>query len=377
MIDCVAGKGGGGKSYMIMERAMKYLAMGGIFCTNIPIKKEGVRKYLESEYGWELQDAQLIHWKDNDVETICNFHEHVPEGEREKPTWVVIDEAHVYLNNRNWKLNGNKAEALFQFLTHARHYHVDVTFLSQHMKNVDTQVMRQVLQQWECKDLSRLQFGWVKWPPFVWNMVRIQYDYESKYKLSRKFFFKDKKIFTLYDSHNHIEGIETMEHRDIKATPKTIAMRKKRKKKQIIYYGALGLVSTLLVACGGSFKFGNEPSEPEIVYVDRPEPNQSRDYYMEGDWKVYEKLTYIYSVNRSDDGPLRIAMYGDRVHREVGRTYRYGKLIGASPQELIFSDSRNKVIWRFTHSEMFLQMPLLEPPVPPTFPPAGVVSQRS
>lgn len=195
MIEAFVGRLGGGKTYYAVERIMKYISNGGCVCSNISIVREEVKAFCRRNYSWEMSDEQYIYLEG---EQIAQFHRFTPSGTPDMHSLVVIDEAHLWLNAREW----NKAsKELLSFLTQSRKCFTDIIFISQDLKNMDKQIARLVQYVWRFKDMATWKFGFfqIKWP--LPQFLRIQYDYDGKTELDKELVLKNKNIYKCYKSY--------------------------------------------------------------------------------------------------------------------------------------------------------------------------------
>ena len=209
MIEVFEGRLGGGKTYHAVKRMVKYLASGGVVCSNIALKMDAVKAYLRMRYSWEYQEGQYIFLED---EEINQFYKHTPSGTPECPSLVVIDEAHIWLNARDW---ASVLREMIIFLTQSRKCFTDIIFISQSALNIDKQIMRLVQYIWRFRDLKKLKIAelGIGWP--LNQFLVAQYDYDGKTLLDKRFELKDRQIYPLYNTHEllrkfpRLEGVQT------------------------------------------------------------------------------------------------------------------------------------------------------------------------
>jgi len=261
MIEAFVGRIGGGKTYYAVERAMKYIANGGCVCSNIEIVQPNFGDYVARNYRWEMDEKQWI-FLEND--SISQFHRFTPSGTKDMPSLVIVDEAHLWLNAREW----NKAsKELLAFLTQSRKCFTDIIFVSQDLKNMDKQISRLVQYIWRFKDMSTWKFGMfqLKWP--FPQFLRIQYDYDGKTELDKELVLKNKNIYSCYKSYKlHTEFPR------LQAQTKFTGRKIKTDRKKLMRLIILGLVVIGLILFFGfklkekiGLKFGNEKSVPSVV----------------------------------------------------------------------------------------------------------------
>lgn len=210
MIEVFEGRIGGGKTISAVERMLKYFAQGGKVFTNIELKLDACKKYLRENYFWDYQEGQYILL--NDLQ-IPEFHRHTCAGTPDAPVLVVLDEAHLWFNSRDWN---STSKELLTFLTQSRKQSTDVIFISQSLLNMDKQFMRLVQYVWTFTDLKRVGYP-VNWPfiqsipwPFP-QILQKQFDYDGKTLLDRSFLWKKKAMFACYDTYTLLRTFPRLE----------------------------------------------------------------------------------------------------------------------------------------------------------------------
>lgn len=196
MIEVFEGRIGGYKTYSAVARMVKYFATGGSVYTNIELKLDAVRAYLRQRFRWELQPGQYVLLTD---EQIGEFHKHTPSGTPDCPVLVVLDEAHIWFNAREWNKTSRE---LLTFLTQSRKVATDIIFITQSMHNLDKQFMRLVQYVWSFRDLQKWAFKFagfnIRWP--LPQLCYTQHDYDGKTVIDRGLSWKDKGIYALYNT---------------------------------------------------------------------------------------------------------------------------------------------------------------------------------
>jgi hypothetical protein len=219
MIAIYEGRIGGGKTYKSVEDMAAVFARGGTVATNVQIlwdkadciaadrpDDEGMVKLVESKYGVTPQREQ---WVDLRGQDMTLFHRHTPAGTKDNQVLVVVDEAHLHFNSRDWAKTEKETLA---FLTQSRKQYTDITFISQSATNIDKQF--RVLNQfiWRFKDLESARVPGVMIPyPWLCRMLTFgvsqgkhilqnQYDYDGITLVKRHFAVKDPLVFGAYET---------------------------------------------------------------------------------------------------------------------------------------------------------------------------------
>lgn len=214
MIEIFEGRLGGGKTYSAVARALVHLSRGGHVYTNVDLNLEGCRAYCAKYYKVEIEDSQVTFFAIEEIETV---HLRLRSGTRDCPVLVILDEAQLWFNSRDW----NKTNRDFlTFLTQSRKVSVDFIFISQSMLNIDKQFMRLVQYIWKFKDMQRLKlpvFG-IMWP--FPQIFAGQYDYDGKTLLFGEWIWKNKDVFAAYNTNALLKPIQfaggTIEKRELK-----------------------------------------------------------------------------------------------------------------------------------------------------------------
>lgn len=210
MIEIVEGVGvGAGKSYYTATRILCHLAAGGSVyaSTTFGLIWEEAKRLGMERFGVIFEDGQYSVFAQEDIPRL---HEVTPCGTDDSPVLVIVDEAHIELNSRDWA-DRNK-RPFFNWLTQSRHQNTDVIFISQAAANMDKQIGRLATRIIRMRNLV----GWSipgigKWP--LKQFVIGTYDRDGKTLQNRRFVSHDKGIFSIYDSkvmrcaHKRAEGV--------------------------------------------------------------------------------------------------------------------------------------------------------------------------
>jgi len=212
MIEVFEGRLGGGKSYSAVYRMICHLALGGTICTNVEIIWDAIVRFVANRFGLQLENDQYIPLLD---EQVYEFHKYTPSGTPELPVLVVLDEAHLHFNARDFAQTDKKYRETLTFLTQSRKVSTDIIFISQSIFNMDKQFARLVQYVWRFRDMSKWRIpGLGIMSPFK-GILAVQFDYDGKTVLQRQFVNKDKGIFGCYKTNSllrafpRLEGIRT------------------------------------------------------------------------------------------------------------------------------------------------------------------------
>jgi len=195
MLEIFEGRLGGGKTYSAILRIEAHLARGGHIYTNVEVFVDKLVRRLE-EKGWNGVGPDQVHFIAS--VDVARFFEVVPIGGKDVPVLVVIDEAHIWLDQRAF--NKRELDELFYFLTQSRKQNTDVIFISQSKKNLDARIGRLVQYVWTFRDMRKWRMPVFYFPwPFP-HLVQTCWDYDGKTILLKKWLVWDKGIYRCYNT---------------------------------------------------------------------------------------------------------------------------------------------------------------------------------
>lgn len=209
MIEGFEGRVGSGKSFAAVRRMVEHLSRGLTVATNITLNWDGVVEFARSEYGVEVNRDQLVDLSHLDDEKLGEFYKWTPKGEPGAPVLVVIDEAHLIFNARDW---AKTSRGLLAFLTQSRKHDTDIIFISQAMTNVDKQFRVLFQYIWRFRDLRKTTVPGlgIRWDTMLQvitfgahsgeMLLACNYDYDGKTLNNREFVSMDKRIFACYNT---------------------------------------------------------------------------------------------------------------------------------------------------------------------------------
>lgn len=192
MIEFVEGKIGGGKSYYSTMRLIHGMCQGKPCMTNIVLNEKECLEEIERISGKRYAS---LPWEYINEDDIPKLHEVLPYGGgKESQMQVVIDEAHIWFNSREWKTLNKKWN---RYLTQSRKAGVDFIFISQAASNVDAQLRRQAEKFWAVRDMSKFKLPWIGSLPF---MLLSEWDQTGKECISRRMVRYHSWVFRCYES---------------------------------------------------------------------------------------------------------------------------------------------------------------------------------
>jgi zona occludens toxin (predicted ATPase) len=208
MIELYEGRLGGGKTYSACVRMVDQVARGGLIATNVEIVWDKFSEYIENKFNVVPERDQYISLQD---EQIGLFHRFTPSGTAELPVLVVIDEAHLTFNARDFAQTDKLYRETLTFLTQSRKVNTDIIFIAQSVLNMDKQFMRLVQFIWRFRDLAKWKIPGLGIAYPLKQILAVQFDYDGKTVLQRSFIQKDKRIFGLYNTNSLIREFPRLE----------------------------------------------------------------------------------------------------------------------------------------------------------------------
>jgi hypothetical protein len=251
MIELFAGKLGGGKSLHAVKRMLEQMAQGGYCASNIDLdftEEDGAKSwdkcvaYCAKRFNVLIERRQYQHLSDDE---LTNFHEHTFRGSAEFPALIVVDEAHLGANARDYRKKDKNERGLLEFLTQSRKDDTDIIFITQHDANLDAQYNRQVAFIWtfqNMRDMMRVPVLGIKWP--LKQVLITQYKHDG-YKIGSNLVFFDKGVFGCYDTKQMFKPIERKgSFKQLKLKP---AREPKQQAQANMKYIAAILIGTLVI----------------------------------------------------------------------------------------------------------------------------------
>lgn len=163
----ITGTLGGGKSLAAVDFAMDRLALGGTVLTNIPMYRDKLEEWMRDEWGLKMDQSRLI---DIGQESIENFQNVAVRGNSKVPSMMVLDEAALDLNARDWK---NRTDEEFNFVVLARKLRIDLIFIAQDATDMDKQIRKKMQTEIHCRSMMNYFEGF-KLPLFFRVRYTIQ-----------------------------------------------------------------------------------------------------------------------------------------------------------------------------------------------------------
>lgn len=163
-IELITGTLGGGKTAFAVEKIYDHLKSGGFVYTNIEVYPDEVEKRLAVE-GLVFDRSRLVILLGDARE----YSSQVSRGTTKKLVMLVVDEAGLDLNARDWAKTDKKFIA---FNTMARKLDIHLIYISQDASDVDKQIRRKAELVWVCRNLKKQKiWGVIPFPlPFYFRV---------------------------------------------------------------------------------------------------------------------------------------------------------------------------------------------------------------
>lgn len=174
IIEAYTGNVGGGKTYHAVMRAYAHLLAGGHVYGNVKLNKEAVELAAAAD-GYEIDFDRQVHHLENSQ--IAKYPRHITAGDGDLNVLLLVDEAHLYFNARNWK---ETSEEILTMNTQTRKLHVHIICLTQHIDNLDSQFRRLLQFDWFHVDLAKVYFPVLRFQLKVPITQRVCFDPQNR-----------------------------------------------------------------------------------------------------------------------------------------------------------------------------------------------------
>lgn len=219
MIEIFQGRIGGGKSYFAVERTAKKLAEGGYVYSNIEFNLPGLARLIGKKYGVYHDPDALRELP----EGVHGWWDMVEWGVRECPVLVIIDEAQVFYNSRDWSKTQGQHGRMLSFLTQSRKACVDVIFITQHGDNIDKQFRLLAHRFWSFRDMKQVALL----SDFMSNyFLAVCCDYSGEKQFSQMV-RKDRRVYGAYDTLSFLD--DDMQGQAAEKGPRRLERRRVRR----------------------------------------------------------------------------------------------------------------------------------------------------
>lgn len=208
MLVGVTGIPGAGKSFMCIRLVVRALMAGKVVVTNFPLKPGWIRLVVRRQHFWWclVPVVGRRRLEDFEAEATTRFHviRDVKElvtirfaGEGASRAVVVIEEAHTFLNAREW--NKEDRGEVVAWASKVRHLGVDAYVVTQDLESIDRQVRAKMTYHVKLRNFKHWKVMGIPIWPFD-RFLAIWHFPTAKAIVKREFFGLNwsKK---LYDTH--------------------------------------------------------------------------------------------------------------------------------------------------------------------------------
>lgn len=200
-IEIVAGTLGGGKTMHGVERAFDHLLKGCYVFGNVAFKPDRIAAEMASR-GYEFDAPRLSQLNGKSLD---DFHTQIARGTNDSQVMVLIDEAHLEWNSRDYQTTKSdpKARAMLNFITFVRKLDIILVFITQSPEDIDKQLRKKASLLTMCRNFKNFRLGGV-FPLPIPLMSRVTYDIsignKKPERINFEIFQRPKWVCELYDS---------------------------------------------------------------------------------------------------------------------------------------------------------------------------------
>lgn len=215
MITLVTGSPGHGKSYAAVRKIDEGVSKGIPIATNVPLREDWAEVMARNHTFLSSRRPDVVAEKaaryrrlvfvSNDLNEIMRVRF---QGDSEGRGWVILDEAHRWMNTRAWDQSPGltRSEAIAQrlavvgYCSAHRHYGADVWLISQDAANIDSQVRSLYEFHTETRNMKRTPFFSAVFR-FNLFLVTTHWNDKARSKAGVTLYGLNKQIAALYHTH--------------------------------------------------------------------------------------------------------------------------------------------------------------------------------
>ena len=205
MIELYSGTPGSGKSLHVAKDIRERLERKGtVTIGNFYVNTHSVKKckgtYLYCDNSRLTPDRLVLFAR--------ALADHKGRRLQEDELWLVIDEAQILFNAREWQKIGR--DGWLSFFTQHRHYGFHVILIAQFDRMLDRQIRGVIENDYVHRKINRAgKFGAFLGFLFRGNLfVFIKKWYPVSEVIETQFFVGNKKLYEIYDSYNHFNQFQ-------------------------------------------------------------------------------------------------------------------------------------------------------------------------
>lgn len=162
MISLYTGTVGSGKSYHALELGLNFIKKNGFVIANFPIKLP--KKFFGKRHKrrWDKLNERWFFIEDISVEFLMSKSFENEWFGKEKQCLVIIDEAGIMFNSRDWAHEREIRMAWIKFLSQSRKFGYDFVFVAQQDRMIDRQIRGLVEYEVKHRKINNSKFfGWL------------------------------------------------------------------------------------------------------------------------------------------------------------------------------------------------------------------------
>lgn len=200
MIDLYLGSVGSGKSYHALKEGIeKTKQRGGFVVANFPIKARN-----------EKEEERWIYLEDFSPKDLIRLSIERGSFGKEGRALVIVDEAGIKFNSRDWQVNPNERKEWIKFLSQSRKFGYDIILVAQDERMVDRQIRK--LAEYNVKHIKLRNYKWMKLLPWqIFAVIRFwngaTFKGQVSFLLFNPFLAKRYDTMKLFDLDEEIQEI--------------------------------------------------------------------------------------------------------------------------------------------------------------------------
>lgn len=165
--EVITGTLGGGKTAFAVERLVLHLLAGGFAYTNVEIYLDKVAEWM-AQRGRKFDPSRLVFFSGE----LSEFHRQIKRGTHDQQVMVVLDEASLDFNARDWK---DTSRDLLAFNNFVRKLDVRLLYITQRFEDLDKQFRARAGLLWVCRNMKHLKL-WGILPLPLPFFFRVRFD---------------------------------------------------------------------------------------------------------------------------------------------------------------------------------------------------------
>ncbi len=201
-VKIITGLLGGGKSYFAsVIRGYEHLKAGGFLYTNVEMYPDVIAECMERD-GKVFDPERLVLL---DGKCVKGFESQIKRGTPDMPVMVVLDEAHLEWNSRDYQQTRKDPaqKKMLTLNTLARKLDLALYYITQNYSDVDKQIRGKASGLITCRNLFRkplIGFIRIPYPIFLFNFYEFNESHGKPFKVDWDLKILDKRKCRMYNS---------------------------------------------------------------------------------------------------------------------------------------------------------------------------------